>query len=371
MTETAKETSLEVSNEIPGAITSEQAIAMIRNPMMMPGSYMKRLAFSAETFFASGLVPKGISNKSAALVVMMKGIELGFGPMESFSHIHVINGRPTLSAESMKNLVYRNCPEAVIDIEHCDETKCTVTGKKPKHKPMTVTFSIEDAKLAGLMSNPTWQKYPRAMLRSRAITELVRSYFSEFTAGFSYCPEEMGATVNEEGEPINVTPPRPQGPAPKVTPRGQDATIEAELSLPAEPAAPAEPGTFGAYEGKTVTDGATLEAPTPPVKPLYGSDFTAPPLPVKVPAEPGPDDINLEALPPQAPASGDQVELSPDMTAALWLEIKGLYKGDAIKGKQFVEKHIGKKPSKAWNMGDYKKCIKAITDEFDAAKGKK
>jgi hypothetical protein len=63
-----------------------------------------------------------------------------------------------------------------------------------------LTFSLEDAKRAQLVDKAVWKQYPRAMLRSRAVSEVVRTAFPECIAGL-YTPEEMGAevVVNSEG----------------------------------------------------------------------------------------------------------------------------------------------------------------------------
>jgi hypothetical protein len=84
----------------------------------------------------------------------------------------------------------------------------------------SLTFSLEDAKRAKLDGKDVWKAYPRAMLRSRAVSEVVRTAFPECIAGL-YTPEEMGAevVVNAEGgveivdappEPVKVEAPREQ-----------------------------------------------------------------------------------------------------------------------------------------------------------------
>jgi hypothetical protein len=55
----------------------------------------------------------------------------------------------------------------------------------------TYTWSLEDAKRAGLAGRPNWSKYPREMLINRCIAEAARFVFPEVMAGV-YAPEEFG-----------------------------------------------------------------------------------------------------------------------------------------------------------------------------------
>jgi hypothetical protein len=47
-----------------------------------------------------------------------------------------------------------------------------------------------------------WEKYPRAMLRARAVAECVRSACPEVLHGAIYTAEELGAQVDEAGLPV-------------------------------------------------------------------------------------------------------------------------------------------------------------------------
>jgi hypothetical protein len=66
------------------------------------------------------------------------------------------------------------------------------------------TYSIEDAKRAGLVKQgSSWEKYPANMLFARAISSGVRVYCPDvFNGNLVYVPEELGAQVNEDGEPV-------------------------------------------------------------------------------------------------------------------------------------------------------------------------
>ena len=157
-----------------------------------------------KTLVASRFLPKAIDTPEKALAIMLKGRELGWPPMRSFQHIHVIEGKPTLSAEGMLALIYEKVPGAVIRIVETSNERCVIDAGRPGQEPTRFPFTIEDAQRAQVMGKDNWRKYPRAMLRARAISEMARATFPDALMGCSYVPEELGAIVNEDGEVIDV-----------------------------------------------------------------------------------------------------------------------------------------------------------------------
>lgn len=150
---------------------------------------------------SSGLLPSSIKTPQQAFVIIQKGREIGIPMMQALSQINVISGKPTMSAELMLGQIYRNVPGAYIHFKTLSNDKCEIECARSKDMPYTkIAFSIEDAKKAGVMRNPVWSKYPRAMLRSRAISEMARTIFPDAICGISYTPEELGGPVtpNEE-----------------------------------------------------------------------------------------------------------------------------------------------------------------------------
>lgn len=158
----------------------------------------------ANILVKSGFLPNTIKRPEQAMAIMQKGAELGIPPMQAFSHIHIISGKPTMSAELMMSQIYKLCPGAVINYVENDSEACIIEATRPGHKPTTFKFTMEDAKTAQLLSNPTWKKYARAMLRSRCVSEMARSLFPDCLSGVSYTAEELGAPVNEDGEVLEV-----------------------------------------------------------------------------------------------------------------------------------------------------------------------
>lgn len=150
---------------------------------------------------ASGLIP--IKDSKQALIIALKGRELNIPPMQAFSQISVVNGKPTLAAELQLSLIYRAFPDARINFIETT-TSCSIESYRP-HNPTAFkcSFSLEDAKNAGLLNKDSWKKYPNAMLRARAISIMARAQFPDALMGFSHTAEELGAEVTEEGEVVS------------------------------------------------------------------------------------------------------------------------------------------------------------------------
>ena len=159
----------------------------------------------SEVLVKSGMLPAHIKTPQAAVAIIQKGRELGIQPMYALSNIVSIQGKPTANAELMLALIYRDHGDNAITFTHSDNTACAIAyARRSWKQPQTYTFTIEDAKAAGLLSNQTWQKYPAAMLRARCISAVARMAFPDSIGGM-YTPEELGAEVDEDGTPIQAT----------------------------------------------------------------------------------------------------------------------------------------------------------------------
>lgn len=176
-------------------------IALTRPDATLTMDTLRAQMEAAKRYVDSGLLPAGVNTPQKALTIMQAGREIGVPPTYALRNIHVIEGKPTVSAELLMALVRRTYGQAAIRVQEASNLQCVVQYREQGWDGIsTLTYSIADAEAAGLASRPMWKKYPRAMLRSRAVSEAVRMAFPECIAGL-YTPEEMGAdvTVNAEG----------------------------------------------------------------------------------------------------------------------------------------------------------------------------
>jgi hypothetical protein len=175
----------------------------------------------------SGLLPQAIKTPEAALAVLLTGRERGLTAMQSFRLIHVIDGKPSLASTLMIADCRRSGLAEHISLVETTNDRCVYrTKRRGDRVETTIEWSMEDAKRAGLTGKTNWQKYPRAMLRSRCEAELSRAVYPEVCAGI-YTPDELGAVIDVESYPVE-----PRSEAPRVEPvkaPTKAAVIEAEV----------------------------------------------------------------------------------------------------------------------------------------------
>ena len=147
-------------------------------------------------------VPKGLRGDPASvLACILTGEELGLGPMQSLRMVNVIEGRPSASAELMRALVNRAGHR--VDVVEAKQDRVTLSGtRRDTGARATVTWTIQDAQRAKLVTNPAWGKYPRSMLLARATSELCRMLFADVIGGL-YTPEESAAIEGTAWEPVD------------------------------------------------------------------------------------------------------------------------------------------------------------------------
>jgi hypothetical protein len=170
--------------------------------MMRPGNLQEAIE-CAKIIAHSGMVPKDyVGNPGAILVAMQMGAEVGLTPMAAIQNIAVINGRPSLWGDAMLALIKSDpeCEDIIEDdFEEIKKTgKATCTAKRRGKVPVTRSFTIDDAKTAGLWGKNTWNNYPWRMLQMRARAFALRDAFPDKLRGMR--------VVEEERDIVNVTP---------------------------------------------------------------------------------------------------------------------------------------------------------------------
>lgn len=159
-------------------------------------------------------------------VKVLAGLEMGIGAFSSMAGIHVIKGKPSIGAGLMAAAVKRSGKYNYRVTKHT-ATECIIDFFERGEACGTSSFSMDDAKAAGLVNNDNWKRAPRNMLFARALSNGVRWYCPDVFDVSTYVPEELGADVDDEGNLVRV----PAAATPKVA-------IEPAPAVPAD--APAE-----------------------------------------------------------------------------------------------------------------------------------
>jgi hypothetical protein len=154
---------------------------------MMPSDH-GQLYRMAEQLANSDLVPKSLKGKPAdVFLVFQMGAELGLAQTQSLKSIHVINGIPAMSAETLGALVLGSglCEDHAVRMTGEGDTLAVHVKVKRKGiaTPHESSFSIAEAKKAGVTSNPSWSKWPIDMLTARAKSRSYRIMFPDVIKG--------------------------------------------------------------------------------------------------------------------------------------------------------------------------------------------
>lgn len=168
-----------------------------------PQTYEQAWQFS-EMLANSEMVPKNFKGKPAdILIAMQMGSEIGLQPMQSLQNIAVVNGRPTIWGDAVIAICQSSGMLEDITEEVTDDY-ATVTVKRAGQEPHSVTFSMADAKKAGLAGKAgPWTQYPKRMMKNRARAYALRDKFADVLSGF-------GITEEEKDRVVDVTPQKPK-----------------------------------------------------------------------------------------------------------------------------------------------------------------
>lgn len=158
----------------------------------------------ARKLSASELLPKAYVGKPQNVLLAIEfGRSLGLDPITAINMTHVVQGRPTASAQLVGALVRR--AGHILRVRG-DETSATAKIVRSDDPEFTfeATWTMERAKTAGVLSNPVWKSYPANMLKARAITEVARDACPEVLAGMGYTSEELHGPAHVTAEQIDT-----------------------------------------------------------------------------------------------------------------------------------------------------------------------
>lgn len=229
----------------------------------------------AEHLAHAGLLPDVYRRQPANVLYAIEyGETIGIGTMAAITGVHVIKGKPTASSALISALVRRAGHKLRITGNDQAAVAIVLRADDPEFEYRS-EWTLDRAVTAGLCElrngrpwardkdgKPTsWEKYPAAMLKARAITEVARDACEEVLFGLHYTPEELGANVDAEGIPVEQ-------------PLRQAVfhTIDPNLGAEAEYAEVVGEDTAPATEWNTAT-GAPLPPPAPTVPTVTGEQL--------------------------------------------------------------------------------------------------
>lgn len=130
----------------------------------------------------------GMTTPEQALALMLVAQAEGRHPGIIARDYHIIQGKPALKADAM--LARFQEAGGCIKWHEISETKADATFSHIQGGELRMHWTWADAIRAGLATKEIWKKYPRAMLRSRLISEGIRSIYPAVLCGV-YTEEEV------------------------------------------------------------------------------------------------------------------------------------------------------------------------------------
>lgn len=131
----------------------------------------------------------GVKTSEQAMALMLIAQAEGYHPAMAARDYHIIQGRPTLKADAM--LARFQSSGGKVEWKQYTDKVVEAVMSHPQGGSITLSWTLDQAKSIGLVKGGSgWEKYPRAMLRARVISEGIRTVYPGCVCG-TYTPEEV------------------------------------------------------------------------------------------------------------------------------------------------------------------------------------
>ena len=129
--------------------------------------------------------------QDGVFAVVSKARSLNIDPIYALNGgLYYLQGKVGMPAEAMAALI-REKRHSITKDAKSNEQVCILHGRRADNgDTWTCSFSIEDARRAGLLKN-SYEKYPSAMLYNRAMSFLARQLFPDIIKGAGYTMDEL------------------------------------------------------------------------------------------------------------------------------------------------------------------------------------
>jgi hypothetical protein len=160
---------------------------------------------AAQCYLQSGFAPKAFTTPQQLIICWARGAELGLRPLQAIDGLTVINNRIGIMGDLALAMVRQKGELA--DYKKVwegqgDDLTCTVTLQRKEGEPHDYTFSVREAKQAGIYArNPVWPQYSKRMTYYRALGFGLRDEFSDILKGL-YTTEELEDMASQQNAPV-------------------------------------------------------------------------------------------------------------------------------------------------------------------------
>lgn len=130
----------------------------------------------------------GVTTPEQAIALCMIAHAEGRHPAMAAKDYDIIQNKPSKKSEAMLRDFLQSGGK--VEWHQLDDAMADATFDHPQGGKVRISWDMDRAKLAGLAGKDNWKKHPRQMLRSRVVSEGVRTVCPMATSGM-YVPEEV------------------------------------------------------------------------------------------------------------------------------------------------------------------------------------
>jgi hypothetical protein len=170
-------------------------LANVQQKSMIPSDHEMMVFQTMAKQAVGSKLYRGIGDEFAVMTIMLAARELDIPPMAALNGgINIIQGKTEISARMMAALIIRR--GGTISVEESTDQKCVLKGIRSNGQVGIESFTIEEAKKAGLVKvGGGWEKWPKDMLYARCISRLARRLFPD-VIGMGYVEGEIKESLN-------------------------------------------------------------------------------------------------------------------------------------------------------------------------------
>ena len=184
-------------------MTNELAVKADKATSIFDAEVFSHWMNVANQLSKSTMIPKQYMGKPMDILVAVEmGKQVGLSMMQALQNIAVINGKPSIYGDGLPAICMSHSSyeymkeEPIMNGKDISGYSCTV--KRKFHEPKTITFTIEDAKKAGLWGKQgPWSQYPNRMLQMRARGFALRDMFPDALQGIDIAEEANDMQIIE------------------------------------------------------------------------------------------------------------------------------------------------------------------------------
>lgn len=151
----------------------------------------------------------GAKTLDQAISLMLVAQAEGCHPAIAARDYDIIQGRPAKKSEAMLRDFIRGGGK--VTWHKLDDTIADATFAHPQGGEVRISWDMKRVEMAGLGGKEMYKKFPRQMLRSRCVSEGIRTVFPMATSGM-YVPEEIQDIPEARKPAIPVKPLELTGP---------------------------------------------------------------------------------------------------------------------------------------------------------------